>query len=138
MLLLIVALSCRKEGIEDSIIPQIQIINVEPLQVQQFQENVVITIYYKDADGNIGETHPDSASLYIQDSRLEDFDKYHIPPQAPIGKKVSIRGHFIVTINAPFLLGNGGDEKVFYNIKLRDRSGNWSNIESTPKITITK
>jgi len=130
-------LSCRKEGLEDSIIPQITITNVDPMTVTQFEENLSITIQYSDANGDLGEIHPDSTSLYVLDSRLAEWDDYHVPPLSPIGSNVSIKGEIKITLQAPFLLGNGDSEVISYQVKMRDRAGNWSNIATTQNITIT-
>ena len=128
--------SCRKKPLEDSIIPQITLRTISPLEVRQFQDNILIVLDYSDADGNIGDISPDSASLFILDSRLTEWEGYHVKPLAPSDTKVSIRGTLNIHVNAPFLFGNGGEETMFYAIKIRDQENNWSNIVETPEITI--
>ena len=130
--------SCRKEGITNYATPKISIVDISATTVQQFEETVTVTIAYEDGDGDLGDPHPDTLSLYVHDSRLKDPDRYHVPPLAPPDHTLTIKGEIDVTLLSPFLLGNGSFETVNYALKIRDRAGNWSNEVTTETITIKK
>lgn len=131
--------ACKKDGnpVYD-IIPEINLVSVEPTTIQQFQDSVVVTIEYKDGDGDLGFVHPDSMSLSVHDSRLTAPDWYFVPPLSPVDHQLSITGTLTFKLNGTYLLGSGGTEKIVYSIKIKDRAGNWSNEISTPEITITQ
>ena len=132
-------LGCKKEDIrEDMDIPFISIKSVSPTIIQEFSQNVLLEIAYEDGNGDLGFQNPDSLSLSVQDSRLNYPDMYHIPPLAPIGENIYIKGTFNISLNSTFLIGgSGGSEKLYYTVKIKDRAENWSNVVNSEEITIT-
>lgn len=104
--------------------------------VEQFNNNPVIQFTYEDYQGDLGEVDPDNYSLRIKDSRLSDFDWFHIPPMTPDLKELHIRGTYSLEIPSLFLLGSGPSENAILTIQIRDRAGNWSNIISTPNVVV--
>jgi len=131
--------SCKKEGEEKfPPEPEIQLVSLEPRIVENFNNEVTLTISYVDNNGDLGYLDPDIPSLAIQDSRLDTSDWYHVPPLAPVGEELKIEGELTVQLTNLFILGNGEKEITDFNIRIRDREGNWSNLISTPQITIQK
>lgn len=132
--------SCTKEtqSSEGNPVPSISLVSMEPATVKQFTDSLKITIQYNDGDGDIGFENADINSLEIKDSRLSKPDFYYVPPQAPLGSKIHIKGQLVVKLRNVFLLGTGASETTTMEIRLQDRSGNWSNKITTPEITITK
>ena len=116
--------------------PSIELVNVTPTNIAQFKDSVLVTIKYKDNNGDIGDFSPDEYSLSVKDSRLANPDWYHVQPLAPLGHELKFEGQIQVKINSMFLLGNGTQEFSTLSIKLKDRAGHWSNEISTPAITI--
>jgi hypothetical protein len=57
---------------------------------------------------------------------------------APIGSNIKIKGSMQLRLRNTFLLGSGGDERTQYDIRMKDRAGNWSNYIQTKEITIKK
>ncbi len=130
--------SCKKKKNASALPadPVIELINVTPTNIVQFKDSVLVTIKYKDNNGDIGDFSPDEYSLRVKDSRLASPDWYHVQPLAPLGHELKFEGQIQVKINTMFLLGNGTQEFSTLSIKLKDRAGNWSNEISAPPITI--
>jgi hypothetical protein len=104
--------------------------------VLNFQNSLQITLDYIDENGDIGYQDPDAYSLRVKDSRLEEFDWYHIPPLTPEMEELNISGSFTVELNSLFLLGNASQETTTFTLQLKDRSGNWSNQITSPAVMI--
>lgn len=133
--------SCKKKKTETppDPVPTIEVISVSPAVVKEFQDSILITLKYKDANGDLGDPSPDELSLYVKDSRLPNPDKYHVKPLAPItGEDIPIEGQVTIKLNSLFLLGTGNTELTTLSIKMKDRAGNWSAEVSSPQITINK
>ena len=64
--------------------------------------------------------------------------EYHLIPLNPPDNQLFIKGIINLKIDAPFLLGSGNLETLFYTIRIQDREGNWSNEISTPLITVNR
>jgi hypothetical protein len=128
--------SCKKKEKTLDPVPVIELVNVTPTNIVQFKDSVLVTIKYKDNNGDIGDQSPDEYSLSVKDSRLAAADWYHVQPLAPLGHELKFEGNIQVKINTMFLLGNGKQENSTLSIKLKDRAGHWSNEISTPAITI--
>lgn len=130
--------SCGEKPEALSVIPQISVENIAPTQVSNFENAVVITLTYTDGDGDLGAENPDQAVLFVQDSRLNTPDTYHIQPLAPVGSEVPIQGTLQIKLNPFFILGNGTTETVQLQLTVKDRAGNTSEPVSTPNIVITR
>ena len=130
---------CKKEELrEDMDVPYISIKRITPKIVQEFTESVLLEISYEDGNGDLGFHDPDVLSLSVQDSRLETPDYYHIPPLAPDGEEIYIKGTFNIYLNTTFLIGVGSSEKLRYTVKIRDRAENWSNTVTSEEITVVE
>ncbi len=135
ILSLLVLTSCEKEEALDPV-PSIEFKSISASEVENFNNQLIVKIGYKDEDGDLGEQDPDSYSLRIRDARLNDFDWYHVPPLTPSNEALNIEGEFEIELNALFLLGNGDQESTTLSFQLRDRAGNWSNTVQSPLILI--
>jgi hypothetical protein len=129
--------SCKKDSAVSEV-PSIKMLGVSSTDILQFKDSLVITLEYTDGNGDIGETDPDKNALQIKDRRLTNADYYFVKPLAPPGSGIKIKGTISVQVRNTFLLGTGNSEITNFDIKLRDRKGNWSNNISTPEITIRK
>lgn len=133
--------ACRKNGEINKIErpdtpPVIELMSTNPTELQQFKSPIEVVIQYVDSNGDIGTVDPDSLTMEVKDSRLEQADLYHIPPIHNDLPEMPSHGEFKIHLKAPFLLGIGEEEVTFYTIKIMDRAGNWSNEVETPLITI--
>ena len=141
LLLALIFISCTKDdesSEELSNEPSISFVSLDPLEVQNFNNSVTLTIKYKDNNGDLGFEDPDVFSLYVKDARLDTADYYHVPPLAPLGKNLIAEGQLDIVLNSMFILGNGDQEFAALSVKIKDRAGNWSNLVNTPAITINR
>lgn len=136
VVVVIVAQSCKKDELVVSDIPEITFENISDESVVQFENSVTINFSYIDGNGDIGYADPDEYALRVKDSRLENFDWYHVPPVTPDNEELSVEGSLSVDLSSLFLLGNGGQESASFTVQLRDRAGNWSNQIITPVVLI--
>ncbi len=136
-LVLLAFVSCSKDSALSSV-PVIKFLDVNSTSIKEFKDSLVIRFEYTDADGDIGEDNPDKNDLFVKDRRLVNADYYFVKPLSPPGSEIKITGIISVQIKNTFLLGTGNSELTQFNLKLRDRAGNWSNSINTPNITITK
>jgi len=137
LLLIIVFFSnCKKDDNEDSFM--ISIASTSPLEIQEFQENIMVNIQYVHPEGFVGFFDPDYLSLEVKDSRLSDADHYHIIPISPPNDPISVQGELLLEIDAPFIFGNGLSETLAYDIRIQDINKQWSNKVTTAVITVSK
>lgn len=136
LLFSLILFACDKDEPTFPVEPEISFVSVGPTEITEFEDSILIVIQYRDGDGDIGFENADSMSLFVQDARLTEPDRYFVQPLSPIGSNVSIEGNLEILIRNSFLLGSGGQETTYYTIKLKDRAGNWSNTLQTPDITI--
>lgn len=125
--------SCKEQN---SDIPEISNLVVEPLLVEEFADTVTITFDYYDYNGDLGYLDPNQTSLSVKDSRLQFEDLYHVQPLAPIDANVPIAGRLSVRLNNLFILGNDSVERLQFEIMIQDRKGNWSDIIESDTITV--
>lgn len=118
--------------------PIIQYVDIQPRIITEFEDSIVIRLSYEDPNGDLGYDNPNIKSLAIQDLRLEAPDWYHVQMLAPEGEELSIQGEFELTIKNSFLLGTGETETTSYQLFLKDRAGNESNVIQTDPITIKR
>ena len=119
-------------------VPRIALVKIEPTEVKQFTDSLKITFTYEDGDGDLGNDNADINSLEVQDERLAKPDFYYVPPMAPVDAKIRIKGQMTMNLRNVFLLGTGNIETTTFTVRIKDRSGNWSNPIRTPEITITR
>ena len=135
MCILIVS-SCDKEAAPVNF--SISVLNTNPTEIIEFQENIYVRLFYQHPDGFIGFSDPDYLSLEVKDSRLSQPDYYHIIPVTPPDNSLSVTGELLVEIDSPFLFGNGLIEIVNYTIRIQDQDLRWSNSITTPDITVIR
>ena len=78
----LVMAGCKKED-DDQRAPVLEFKSISTSSVEQFNNNLLITIQYEGYQFCNGTADPDDYSLLIKDSRLSDFDCYHLPRMTP-------------------------------------------------------
>lgn len=134
-LLVFIISSCKKE--DDSLF-NISLLNTSPISLQEFQENIIVEIEFEHSEGFMGFYDPDYLSLEVKDSRLTNADYYHLIPLNPPDNELEIKGIIQLEIDAPFILGSGNLETLFFTMRIQDREGEWSNDISTPLISVSR
>lgn len=118
-------------------VPAIELINVAPTTVTALGDSIVFIIHYEDGNGDLGFNAPDSMSLYITDTRIPLTESFFVPLLAPEGADIAIQGELEVVLNNTILVNpDATSETVEFEIQLRDRSGNYSNVLVVPAITV--
>ena len=131
--------SCQKEDIEMfSNTPLIELVSVSSDTITQFEETLVITIKYKDGDGDLGFEETDQYALFIRDIRLEEFDGFYLGPILPPNEMAPITGELDVEFPNLFVFSNSDTETTRFEIKMVDRAMNESNVLVTEDILIEK
>lgn len=118
--------------------PQITFISLSKQEVISFKEELEIAINYVDGDGDLGSPDADSLDIYVKDSRLKDFDRYHLKPLAPLNSNVRIQGQLNIKLKTLFVLSSLPNERTNFEVYIKDRAGNKSNIITTPFVNIIK
>lgn len=145
--LLIFSLSCGKKTTtidtdplgDISFIPEIELLEVAPLNVVQYEDSISFKISYIDGDGDLGEQDPDIKSIFVIDNRAPNdliFD-FHLSPRAPLDSEIAIQGDLDVVLANTILVDDGlGSETTTFSIYVVDRAGNESNVLVSPDVTV--
>ncbi len=130
--------SCKKKKEEISVVPEIRLVEVSPLQIKEYKDKVVFNVYYKDGDGDIGENNDAVKNLFITDSRNAITYQLRVKQLAPEGSDVAIEGNLMVELNSAAILDGSNAQAVTYSLFLKDRAGNSSNTVSSTGVSIVK
>ena len=131
--------SCKYEDkYTGEINPAISNIKVSNSTFKQFTDTVVITLDYKDGDGDLGFESADSLSIEVKDVRFAKADYYHLKPLSPKESKIAISGTIRIVLKNIFLIGSGLTESTQFQIRIKDRAQHWSNMLSTKSVNINK
>ena len=120
-----------------STVPALTLEAVSATELTAFTDSLVLTIGYQDGDGDLGSSDPDERLITVRDSRLSEADTYYLPPLAPEGTAVSIRGEIDFVLPPFFVLGNADRETVDLTLTFTDRAGQVSNALQTT-ITVVR
>jgi hypothetical protein len=132
---IVLLFSCEKEQ-EISDTPIIEFKSISPATVQEYSDNIIITISYSDEDGDLGENNPDIHNLFVEDNRNGIVYQFRIPHLAPDNNSIAIEGDFNITINGSGITDESSSQQVKYSIYVKDRAENKSNTITTSNITI--
>lgn len=139
IMLLLLSLSCKKDELISTEVPEIEFVGISSSQVVEYQDKITITISYRDANGDLGENDPDVKNLFVTDSRNGVTYEYRIQQLAPDESEVAIEGNLDIEItNTALIDETASSETLTYTVYVRDRAGNDSNAITTSSITVTK
>ena len=110
--------------------------SISPTNIQQYTDDIIITIFYSDVDGDLGENDPDIHNLFVEDNRNGIMYQFRIPHLAPDNNSIAIEGNFKITINGSGITDESSSQLLNYAIYVTDRAGNKSNTITTSTITI--
>ena len=132
---IVLLFSCKKEQVISDT-PIIEFKSISPATVQEYSDNIVITISYSDEDGDLGENNPDIHNLFVEDNRNGIVYQFRIPHLAPDNNSIAIEGDLNITINGSGITDESSSQQLNYAIYVTDRAGNKSNTITTSNITI--
>ncbi len=140
--LLVLMCSCKKDDSDIlppiSEVPAIELWSTGPSSVVALEDSIIFVLHYIDGDGDLGFNDPDSMSLYVTDNRIGLTQEMFVPLLAPEDASVSIQGELEIELqNCIMTDPDATSETVTYTLRLRDRSGNWSNSVTSPPIIVT-
>lgn len=131
-------MSCSDDEPEYSNTPEIEFVSISPSSIQEYKEEVAITIKYRDGDGDLGENDPDVKNLYVTDQRNGVKYSYRVPELSPSGSVITIEGNLEIDMNSLSIVGTGTSESATFDVYIVDRAGNQSNVITTSAVLVSK
>lgn len=128
--------SCEKGEEAPGTEPVITFVSVSPSIVTQYVDSLTFTLKYEDGDGDLGSNDPDVKNLFLTDSRNNVTYKYRIKQLSPTGSAIAITGNLSVVLDNIGLINGNTPETATFNMYVKDRAGNQSNIVTSNAITI--
>ncbi|WNJ19570.1 hypothetical protein [Pontibacter sp. G13] len=129
-LLALVTISSCDQGPVFSEIPAIEFIDIQPKEVRQWQDSILVTFRFEDGDGDLGEANDTSASIALIDSRVNDgiserdaTQTFRLPNLVSDAKNPSIQGEITVRIPFTVIRPPALAETIRYEIRLWDQAG---------------
>ena len=117
---IVLLFSCEKEQVISDT-PIIEFKSISPATVQEYSDDIIITISYSDGDGDLGENNPDIHNLFVEDNRNGIVYQFRIPHLAPDNNSIAIEGDFNITINGSGITDESSSQQVNYAIYVTDR-----------------
>lgn len=138
VLILITLNSCKKDELELSNTPEIELIAMGPNSIKEMEDSIWFEIKYKDGNGDLGENNTDENNLWVIDPRINIKYEFRIKQLVPNNSEVPISGVLKFSISNTVITNNQNSETVQYKIQLKDRAGNYSNEIVCPAVNIIK
>jgi hypothetical protein len=131
------ASGCAKdEAISE--IPEIEFVSATPQTLVAYSDSLVVTISYRDGNGDLGENDTDENNLFLQDSRNGVTYGFRVRQLAPDDAVIAIDGNLNIKLPNVPIIGEGNSESLTYSIWVIDRAGNESNRVQSSSITVNR
>ena len=130
--------SCKKDDTKFDIVPAIEYISITPSNPHQYSDKVIITIHYKDGDGDLGENKDGVKNCFVTDNRIGITYQYRIQQLAPEGSSIPISGNLNIDLGGQVVTDSSSQQNVSYTMYIVDRSGHTSNSITTSSILIIR
>jgi len=118
--------------------PEISFVSATPSTVTEYADSLVLTISYKDGDGDLGENNPNVKNMFVTDNRIGITYPFRIQQLTPSGSSISIQGELNAVINNLAITDGSNSQTATFTIYVKDRAGNQSNSVTSSTITILK
>ncbi len=138
ILLSVVVLACKKDEVVFDTTPSIEFVSITPSSVTEFEDEVILTILYRDGDGDLGENDPEVKNLFVTDSRNDVQYSFRVQQLAPANADINIEGELAINLKTLSVVGSGNSESATFSVYIVDRAGNKSNTITTSAITVSK
>lgn len=132
------AFSCKKEKITFDAVPSIEYVSITPSNAHQYTDAVVITVKYKDGDGDLGENTTGVKNCFVRDNRIGIVYEYRIKQLGPDGAVIPISGNLNIEIGGQGITDGSASQSATYTVYLKDRAGHQSNSTTTGNINIVQ
>lgn len=131
--------SCSDDFEPISEIPQIEFVSLSKPQIQANKDSLIITIFYQDGNGDIGNNDNEVENLSVTDNRIGVSTGFRIKQLAPDNANVPIQGNLeILLTNISVIDSSQSVEQFTYSIYLIDRAGNQSNTITTATVQVAQ
>ncbi len=137
VLLILANAGCKKEPLLSDI-PEIELLATGPTAVTEFEDSIVFEISYRDGNGDLGENDQDAENLFVKDNRIGIIQPYRIQELAPTGTDIAIQGKLNVILENTGITDGSAQQTATFDIWVRDRAGNQSNVVTSPGILISR
>jgi hypothetical protein len=131
----IILTACKKDE-ASSEVPSIEFSSITPTTAIAYTDEIIITIDYRDQNGDLGENDPDVSNCFITDSRNNVTYEFRIPQLSPDNSTITIDGSLEVKLQSIGISDNVETESVSFDVYVEDRAGNKSNTVTTTSITV--
>ncbi len=129
---------CKKDEIEFSYVPIIEVLSVSPQNANEYSDNVIITLSYEDGDGDLGENDASVKNCFVRDSRTGVEASFRIQQLAPDNSAIPIKGTINIDLGGLGITNSSNSQSAYFTVYVYDRAGNKSNESETQSITIRK
>ncbi len=137
VVLVVLAAGCAKdEAISE--IPEIEFVSATPQSLTAYSDSLVVTISYRDGNGDLGENDTDENNLFMQDSRNGVTYGFRVRQLAPDDAVIAIDGNLNIKLPNVPIIGEENSESLNYSIWVVDRAGNESNRVQSSAITVNR
>jgi hypothetical protein len=130
--------SCKKDVEPLDIVPAIEILSISPAVVNEYTDEVVISISYTDGDGDLGENSASVKNCFVTDNRIGITSSYRIRQLSPDGSAIPIKGILDLKIGGQGITDGSSQQNVSFSLYVVDRAGHRSNVVNTASVTIRK
>lgn len=131
-------ISCKKEVVSISPQPYIEYVDIFPREVRQNSDAILITLKYRDGDGDLGDNNPDVKNVFVKDLRNDLFYTFRLKQLAPDNAQIAITGKININIGNTIMVSNADMEYAQFALIVFDRAGNASNVVLTDSIVVKK
>lgn len=131
-------ISCKKEVVNVPPQPYIEFVDIFPKEVKQNTDEILITIKYRDGNGDLGDNNPDVKNVYVKDLRNNLFYTFRLKQLAPDDAGIAITGKININMGSTIMVSNADQEYANFGLFVIDRAGNSSNIVVTDSIIVKK
>ncbi len=130
--------SCKKDEPLISETPVISNVFLNKSSIKEYENGLILTLSYEDGNGDLGANDPDVKNLWVKDNRIGIVHAFRIQTLTPNGENIAIRGKLNIELPPMGITNGGNSEAATFSVYLIDRSGNYSNTETTASIIISK
>jgi len=123
--------------------PEIEFVDIQPRRAVQFRDSIIITISFRDGDGDLGIDDNAVKSLFVIDNRPwipenQNEQAFNLPFLTPDTKNPAIQGNITFQLQPTVIRPGSGltEEPTTFDIYIVDRSDNESNHITTDTIMI--
>lgn len=130
--------SCKKDNSTINEIPELEFVNVAPVDLKEYQQPLVFTIHYKDGNGDLGENDANVKNVFLIDNRIGLKYEYRIQQLSPNNSVIPIEGSFTIELSPITLTDSVSQQNANFSIYVEDRAKNRSNIVTSNNVIIRK